>query len=698
MTQNSSSISTVPLTKVTLYKHGIGYFERRGAVSAPNSVELQCGPDEIDDMLKSLLVLNQGGGRVSAVTYESSKPLEERLNEFGFDLRNSLNMADLLGQLKGTPVKVKAKGKSHSGRVIGLDTTEKTVGQTVFVERFLLILTNDNVLHRLDISEIEGMEVIDEAMAKELQQQLELLFLSVKKKDRKLLKIDITGDDKQDLIVAYSIPCPIWKTSYRLVFDKDERLLLQGVAIVDNVQEEDWNDVEMVLVSASPISFIQPLYEPIKPVRRTIEGQGVQSTGPFVIERAQKMKAAGRAGAAGGAYDALETQSQPVLAMAMAPPGAAPAMFAQQAASSSWGNEGSWSSAGLSTLAEQKLDLETVERGENFEYRIGGTVSIPRNSSALIPVVQQFVEGERLSLYQESRHPDFPYATVKLKNTTGLTLEAGPVTVMEDESYAGEALIDVVKPDDIRFLPYALDQSVRVVVRSDYQRKPVWRAQIQDGVLYLYHKEVSRKSYNIENLGQKRKIVYVEHPVKEDWKLICKESNGADLESSDKPEDTTKNFYRFRIELDGKEDYKLVVNEEKAVTTQFYLSSDSHLSENQMRWLFEQNYANKKFLEFLKQVQAIRSELFNLQTVINSYYELVAQHETEQKRARENVKTLGAGADRFRQAIEEAEDKIVETQKQIQELKVHVREKTEELNELLRVRMGSDIVEVPVDA
>jgi hypothetical protein len=666
---------------VTLYKHGIGHFERSGTVKSPGIVELQCGPDEIDDMLKSLLVLKKGGGKVSAITYESSKPLDERLGEFGFDLKNSQNFADLVGQLKGTPVSVKVGAKEMSGRVVGLDSVRRVFDNSVVEDRYMLLFSDENILHRIEVNAIGGIEIKDAALAKELHQQLELLFLSVKKKDRKLLKVDLPGDGDNDLIIAYSIPCPIWKTSYRLVFDSEDKLLIQGVAIVDNTQEEDWNDVRMVLVSSSPVSFIQPLYEPIKPFRRTIQTQGVKSSGPFVAERAQKMRAR------------QDAPSAPLAA-----PGSAGnlarsnMLMKQEMETGAWGGysmdepvaAAAPQSAAMDSLAEmasQALDVNTSEKGEMFEYKIGGTVSVPRNSSALIPVVQQYIEGERLSLYNETRDAEFPYATLRLKNTTGLTLEAGPATVMEDDSYAGECLLDVVKPDDTRFLPYALDQSVRVIVRNDYQRKPIWRVQVYDGMLFLYHKEVTKRTYNLENLASKTKTVYVEHPVQESW----------ELSSLEKPEETTKSFYRFRIDLDEKASHALEVDQEKQITTQFHLVGLDP-GWHQLQWLFAQNYSDPKFTAFMKQVQEKRIELVQLEGNLNSVHHRIQSLEQEQERARENVKTLGASGERFKQAIEQTEDKIIGAQNQLEQLDEAIRVKTEELGKFVWTRMDATVV------
>ncbi len=673
---DNNVLANVPLTKVTLYKHGMGYFERRSSVTGPATVELQCGPDEIDDMLKSLIVLREGGGKVSAVTYESSKPLAERLSEFGFDLSRAEGLAALLGQIKGTPVSVKTARQEIAGRIVGVDSANTVCGDGVAVERFLLIMSQDHVVSRVNFSAIEGLEIRDKPMAEELQQQLELLFLKVRKKDRKLLKVDIKDSGEHMLTIAYSIPSPIWKTSYRLVFNEDEKLLLQGLAIVDNIQEEDWSEVRMVLVSAAPVSFIQPLYEPIKPARRTISAQGVSSSGPFVAERARRDQAFPRAPGAPPMGGAMMGKAAPAPMQAQA--------MMYDSIGEITGGHAAWSEPETSYMAnigEEQLNLEASQKGELFEYKIGEPVTVPRNSSALIPVVQQYVEGERVSLYQEKHNQDFPYATVRLKNTTELTLEAGPVTVMEEGAYAGECLLDVVKPDDTRFLPYALDQSVSVVTKNELDRKPIWKLRLANSILYMYNKEISTKSYDIENLSDKKKIVYIEHLLETGWDLI----------ETQKPEETTKNYVRFRVEVEGKNRLKLPVSQERTVSTTYHMHGlDPAAAYTQ--WILAQNYSNEKFKTLLLKVQALRQELLDTARTLQEITTKIAELENAQKRARENVKSLGGESGRFKKTIEEIEDQIVAAQKQLDQYKAISRAKTDEFNKLITADMEAEIL------
>lgn len=660
--------NSVSLTKVVLYKHGMGYFERCGKITGPATVDLFCPSEAIDDMLKSLLVLNLGSGRAGTVTYDSSKTTDTRFAEFGFDIRQCRGLADMVAFLKGTPVKVSIAGQSVTARVLGADHVEQVIGDKIIKENQLVLFTGDGTIKRYNFSAITSLHIEDETIAGEIAQQLELLFDATKKKDKKRLRINVEGTANRELFIAYSIPCPIWKTSYRLVFVPDGTLLLQGMAIVDNVQDEDWNDVEMVLVSAAPISFIQPLYDPIQPARAIVAPQGFQSSGPVLAERAQQDQWSGTQMKARSVMPAaLAKQAAPV----------ASAYMAEQR----WDGGSSLGDMIQGGFQAQSLPVDASASGELFEYKINKPVTIPHNSSALIPLVQQTIEGERISLYNTQKHSKHPYSTVRLKNTTSLTLESGPVTVMEEHAYAGEAMLDVLKPGDSRMLPYALDQSCHVIIRSDTSRKPVWRVRQAYGIIYMDFREQYKTIYQLENLSEEQKTVFVEHPV----------IPGMALTGKIKPEETSQSFHRFRVELKPGKRHDLEVTEESDVSLHIRLDNLEAVDSRQLDWLIQQNYVNKEFETFLKRLISERAEILSLYENRKTLEASVAQYKADQERARQNVKTLGSSNERYRQAIDDAEDRIVQDSQALNSLNKVISEKEKQLAELLRKEILSEI-------
>lgn len=679
---------TIPLKRVTLYKHGIGHFERRGKFKGPGEIELLCGPEDIDDMLKSLLVLNVEGGGLAAVTYDSAKTLPTRLSEFGFDLRKCHGLLELIAQIKGSPVTIKVGTTKVEGRVAGLDEVEQAVGDSKVIEQQLLLYCGGTSLKRYGFSSITEITLNDPHLASEIQQQLELLFQSIRKKDRKLLKVELTEAIEREVIIAYSIPNPIWKTSYRMVVDDNNRVHLQGTAIVDNVQDEDWDEVQIALVSAAPVSFIQPLYDPVQPHRRKIQAQGQTSQGPYVAERAQNF-----GDGFGGANDAISSTNSFELQLHerfKANKSSDEGAGAVAASAASWRRLGPLPNQSREAEAVnvfdaaqlQNVEVEVSESGELFEYQISLPVTIPRNSSALIPIVNEQIEGERISLYNAARNTRFPYAALRFKNTTGLVLEAGPVTILEKHSYAGEALLDVLKKDDTRILPFALDQSITVVVRDNFERKPFWRVRAWQGFLYLDYKEETQKTYNLENLSDIDKIVFIEHPVQSTLSLV----------SAEKPVEVTESFYRFRVPLTPKEAHSLSVVEEGQNYQTVRLEDFDSPDMAAVKWLMDQNFVDKQFHAFLKQVIEKRTVIRLLLEQRKTMHEHVAELKAEQERARENVRTLGSSSERYRTAIDEAEDKIVAGISKLNELTGQITELRKDYIKFIGQTLQSEIL------
>ncbi len=682
---------TIPLKRVTLYKHGIGHFERRGKFKGPGEIELLCGPEDIDDMLKSLLVLNVEGGGLAAVTYDSAKTLPTRLSEFGFDLRKCHGLLELIAQIKGSPVTIKVGTQKIEGRIAGLDEVEQAVGDNKVVEQQLLLYCGGAALKRYGFSTITEITLNDPHLASEIQQQLELLFQSIRKKDRKLLKVELTEAVEREVVIAYSIPNPIWKTSYRMMVDDGGRVLLQGTAIVDNVQDEDWEEVQISLVSAAPVSFIQPLYDPVQPHRRKIQAQGHSSQGPFVAERGHNFNDGGfGSGEVASSTNSFELQLQERFKASKEADGMPVTAGLAGAASASWRRLGPLPNQSREAEAVnvfdaaqlQNVEVEVSESGELFEYQISLPVTIPRNSSALIPIVNELIEGERISLYNAQRNTRFPYAALRLKNTTGLTLESGPVTILETNTYAGEALLDVLKKDDTRILPFALDQSIAVVVRDNFERKPFWRVRAWQGFLYLDYKEETQKTYNLENLAEKEKVVYVEHPVQSTLSLV----------SQEKPVEVTESFYRFRVPLKAKESHSLSVVEEGQNYQTVRLEDFDSPDMAAVKWLMDQNFVDKQFHAFLKQVIEKRTVIRLLLEQRKTMHEHVAELKAEQERARENVRTLGSSSDRYRTAIDETEDKIVAGIAKLNELTGQITELRKDYIKFIGQTLQSEIV------
>ena len=253
--------TSLPLKRVVLFSSGVGYFAHAGQVQDNAKVELKFKLKDINDLLKSMVVQDYGGGHVSTVGYGSNDPLEKRLSSFAIDLNGNPRLAALLGQVRGERVEVEAPNKIV-GTIVGLEIRKVEVGKDHFIESDVLNLLCDEGLRSVPLESASHIKLLNEKLDGELHKALAALA-STHATDKKTVTLDFRGLGTRKVSVSYVEETPVWKTSYRLVLGEKESPFLQGWAIVENPTEEDWNNVRLTLVSGRPISFVMDLYQPI---------------------------------------------------------------------------------------------------------------------------------------------------------------------------------------------------------------------------------------------------------------------------------------------------------------------------------------------------------------------------------------------------------------------------------------------------
>src|SRR5207249_2402388 len=203
-------------------------------------------------------------------------------------------------------------------------------------------------------------------------------------------------------------------------------------------------------------------------------------------------------------------------------------------------------------LSSMPAQVRERKIGDLFEYEIEHPVTIRRNQSALVPIVLRGFEGKPVLLYNKQNRPENPMRSVEFKNTTGLTLEGGPVTVLEGGSYVGEAMLETLKPDEERLVPYAVELSVHVLDNIDSKEGAVHRVVIRNKVMTTYHQQVLQTAYALNNKGDAEQVAYLEHArQRSDWQLF----------ETQAPHEITENYWRFRFPLPAKQVTKFVVKQ-----------------------------------------------------------------------------------------------------------------------------------------
>jgi flagellar biosynthesis chaperone FliJ len=602
----------LPVREVVLYKHGVGFFERQGTLGAGESARLDFRPAEMNDVLKSLTIQEKGGGKISGVRYDSDVPLEAKLNDFPFRLENGQTLSAVLDQLKGARIEVQFGSEKVSGLIV---SARVIPGEKERAEREQLTLLMDNGdLRNFDLSAAANLRFTDLTLQAQFKDYLSAVTAS-RSKDRRSVYIDSTDAKSRDVVASYLIPTPIWKSSYRLMLDAAGQPVLEGWAIVDNTTGEDWTKVRMSLVSGKPISFISQLYQPRYVQRQTADLPELAALAPVVYSGTIASGSGGGVGpggnlggVAGGTFRVARERLPGSTAQSVEVTGAMPAAPPPPVSPSQIAN---------TATGREAADL--------FEYSISTPVTVKKNESAMLPFLQQKISAKKLLIYSD-RSSQNPLNAAEVTNSTGMTLDGGPITVYDGGVYAGEALMETVKASDKRLISYGVDLGTRITTAFDSQTETVREVHVLRGMLTASMSRVETTTYNARNVDNKAKTLIIEQPAAYGYTVV-----------SPKPLETTAKAWRFQMELPASSPAKLPVVLERVYDQTFALTNmtpDNILVWTQNKALSDTARRQLEQLRDLKnQLASVNNETGSVQNEINS----VAQDED---RTRQNLASL----------------------------------------------------------
>lgn len=543
LTASLAMPAELPVKQVVLYKHGVGFFERSGRLGAGESARLDFNASEMNDVLKSLTIDQKGGGRISGLRYDSFDPLSHKLGEFPFQIGVAQPLSGMLDQLKGARLELKFGQETVTGAIVN---GRLIAGSDKQPEREQLTLMLDSGEFRtVDLSAATGIHFNDPQLQQQFKDYLTALSAS-RSKEKRSVYIDSTDARERDVSASYMIPSPVWKSSYRLIFGASGQPVLEGWAIVDNTTGEDWTKVQLSLVSGRPISFVSKLYAPRFVTRPEAELADDNAARPVVHEGGfrEQAAAAGLAGAVNGRLDVNKKME-----FARSP---APAVMADDEKAMSR-NEVAPSSI--------VADATARELGDLFEYRIAQPVTIRKNESAMLPFLQEPIEARKLLIYSDhtSQHPT---NAAELTNSTGKTLDGGPITVYDGGAYGGEALMETLKSKDKRLISYAVDLGTRITEAFGSKQAVVREIHSKRGVLTVKSAAEETRTYTTRNVDQKAKTLIIEHPLRQGYTLL-----------SQKPAEKTPDAYRFEISLAAGATQEFPVAEERIYDQSYAVTS-----------------------------------------------------------------------------------------------------------------------------
>src|SRR5579863_6234274 len=258
----ADAAARLPVTRVILYKNGVGYFEHAGHVRGSQDVNVDFTTAQLNDVLKSLTVLDLGKGRITGVSYNSNAPLAKRLGSLHLPVGENPTTAQFLDALRGARLEVKSGAESATGRLLSIDEREIPIkgDQKITVDQ-ISIVSDAGEVRVFDLTPATSVRVAEKEVNEEVGKYLGLVA-SARDQDVRRMTISTAGERERDLLVSYISEVPVWKSTYRIVIPNEGKPLLQGWAIVDNTVGEDWKNVELALVAGAPQSFVQELSQP----------------------------------------------------------------------------------------------------------------------------------------------------------------------------------------------------------------------------------------------------------------------------------------------------------------------------------------------------------------------------------------------------------------------------------------------------
>lgn len=652
-------MATLPVREMVLYKHGVGFFVREGNMSG-ELVALTFRQDEINDVLKSLAVFDRSGGQVLGIHYQTPMDKDARLASSSIRLSDTSSMRDLVVKLRGRLVEAYFEVSTGvvetvNGRMVGLDApplySEKT--SVMLDEHLVSILADDGQVRVFRLSALRALRIEDAQSEHDLSYFLDT---SMSEDVRRTVNVRLSEGEHQ-LVVYYVAPSPTWRVSYRLVAELDEneengKALLQGWGLFDNRLEEDLDNVRVTLVAGQPISFIYELYASRIPERPLVEDESRVAPGPIEF--------------AGGAVPYLaDFLEDAEVAYAASIP--APAPKARAITGTHYSRE--------QMMQSTPPAAEATESGEFFQYAVTAPVSVKRGASALVPIIGAEVSYQRELLYNKAKLPDHPVAALRFVNNTGLTLERGPVTIVENGDYKGEAVVAFTKDANSIYLPYAVELGIKVVERQQHHTVTTGLSIQQQLFIYEMY-NVQATTYTLENTTAKEQTVMIEAPILTDWEVF----------DSPVPEVTTLKERRWRVSIPAHGKTELIIRQRMRT---YRREEIRRLDKTKLAEIMRNHWLNEginkllaDILDNLGRIQQAESKLGGLKTERDTQYK-------RQEQLRANLGSLqSAGQEaalrnRMLGQLEQSQDRLEAIEKETSDLQYAISEAERRIDEII---------------
>ncbi|MBA4062374.1 MAG: DUF4139 domain-containing protein [Isosphaera sp.] len=704
----------LPVTRVVLFTAGIGYFHREGDVTGDARLDLRFDEADVNDLLKSLVVADGGGGKARAVTYDNRLPVEFTLKGFAVDVTENPTVGQLIHQVRGEKLEVTDKGGVvTTGSVVSVEKPA-TPANGPEPSELVNLLTEDG-LQTVELKQLKKIKFVRPELQAEFKKALELLASS-RGDNKKTVSVVFSGNGKRHVAVGYVTEAPLWKASYRLTVGEKGAAKIQGWAAVENTTDEDWTNVKVGLVAGRPMTFQMDLYDPLFVPRPTVEPELFASLRPPMYQGGlnpganmgmgvamnpqanpggavnQGFGGGGFQGGIGGGFQGAVNQGfggqfggnlggqfglqggfngySPYLPRVPRPD--LRAMYGSrldyQEYLSRLRNPGQMAQGqgmgqGMGKPVRDPLDRDAGalaaadgKLGDIFEYTIAEPITLPRQKSALLPLLDEAVEVSKVSIYNGKVLAKYPLLGLRLTNKTKLHLAQGPVAVYDGGTFAGDARLPDLQPNETRLVSYAIDLGTEVVARPEEEKSTLLAVGVAPGRLTTQSRHRYGVKYLVRNRNPHDRTVVVEHP----------RTAGRKLVEPAKPADQTRDFYRFEVAVKAGELVTLEVAEEEVADTSTALT---HVDPDTLLHYAKQPQAKAAVRDVLTKLIGLREKVDAARAGIAEEQAALKDIADDQDRIRKNIERAPKESETFKRYLKKFDDQETEIEKRQARLK-----------------------------
>ncbi|NNM84284.1 MAG: hypothetical protein HKL96_00780 [Phycisphaerales bacterium] len=626
--------NSVALRQVELFADVVGFFQYGGLVRGNSSSTLYFRSGQINDVLKSLVFQDAGGGQVGQADFPSSQPLSVTLRSFLINLDGSPGMAGILGQLRGHSITLaidQTPARTLHGRVV--DVVQRPVydpaakpGAALHLCWYVNLYSVAGGLQSVRLSRVASLHISNDKLAGALKQALGALAGRTNAHKRPLTLM-FKGNGTRPVQFAYLLETPLWRLSYRLILPAKPGVKpqLEMMAIIANQTDMNWRHISLHLMGSRPLSYIQDLYRPIYQWRPVLPLARDVSLWPQTYGRGMAASSGNEAAAFGGAKPSFalpashEWRARLALLMpnAAAKAPAAALQFAQQNQS-------------VLPMFNPLQGLEAMAHSSKahpaFDYR-ADNVSVAAQQSAMIPIFITPVTGHKLDLFDATPGGLHPLRSVRLTNNTGKFLMAGPMTVLRGGTYAGDSMVSELGQKASQIVSYAVDQSVTVRAGNTWSHGVLLSAGLNHGSLLLTHADDAHSGYSVVNRSDLPRHLIIRENRWSGWHVAAPVKRASRRGDQD----------QYTIDVPAGKTVKLAILRRRVATDQIALVGYSRSS---LKALLKRPHLPDTIIQAINQAIALRRTLAHKQSRLSETLATEARIQAYQAHLRRNLQAL----------------------------------------------------------